>query len=43
VIWAAILRRFEIELVEPAYTPNYTTFVVGPHQPCRVRYRRRDR
>jgi sterol 14alpha-demethylase len=43
VIWAAILRRFEIDLVERQYRPNYTTFVVGPHQPCRVRYQRRKR
>lgn len=41
VIWASILRRFEIELAERDYRPNYTTFVVGPHQPCKVRYRRR--
>ena len=40
-IWAVLLRRFELELCEPDYRPNYTTFVVGPHQPCRVRYRRR--
>lgn len=43
VIWAAILQRFEIELVERDYLPNYTTFVVGPHRPCRIRYRRRPR
>jgi sterol 14alpha-demethylase len=41
VIWASILRRYEIELVERDYRPNYTTFVVGPHQPARIRYRRR--
>jgi sterol 14alpha-demethylase len=39
-IWSVLLRRFELELCEPDYRPNYTTFVVGPHQPCRVRYRR---
>ncbi len=39
-IWAVLLRRFELELCEPEYRPNYSTFVVGPHQPCRVRYRR---
>ena len=43
VIWAALLQRFEIELVERDYLPNYTTFVVGPHRPCRIRYRRRPR
>jgi sterol 14alpha-demethylase len=40
-IWAVLLRRFELELCDADYRPNYTTFVVGPHQPCRVRYRRR--
>lgn len=42
-IWATILRSFEIELLDPDYRPNYSTFVVGPHQPCRIRYRRRKR
>jgi sterol 14-demethylase len=41
MIWAHILKSFEIELVEPDYKPNYSTFVVGPYQPCRIRYRRR--
>ncbi len=41
VIWASILRRFEVELVERDYRPNYSTLVVGPHKPCRIRYRRR--
>ena len=41
VIWAGILRRFEVELVEPEYRPDYRTLVVGPRQPCRIRYRRR--
>jgi sterol 14-demethylase len=41
VIWTSILRRYEIELVERAYRPDYRTLVVGPQQPCRIRYRRR--
>jgi sterol 14-demethylase len=41
VIWTSLLRRFEIELVEPDYRPDYRTLVVGPRQPCRIRYRRR--
>jgi sterol 14-demethylase len=41
VIWTAILRRYEIELVEQEYLPDYRTLVVGPRQPCRIRYRRR--
>ncbi len=40
-IWSVLLRRFDLELLSPEYTPNYTTFVVGPHQPCRIRYRRK--
>ena len=41
VIWTGILRRFDIELVEPEYRPDYRTLVVGPKQPCRIRYKRR--
>jgi sterol 14-demethylase len=41
VLWTSILRRYEIELVEGAYRPDYRTLVVGPQQPCRIRYKRR--
>ncbi len=42
VIWSILLTRFELALVDPAsWQPNYATFVVGPRQPCRIRYRRR--
>jgi sterol 14alpha-demethylase len=41
IIWASILRRYEIELVERDYRPDYRTLAVGPRQPCRIRYRRR--
>jgi sterol 14alpha-demethylase len=41
VIWGILLQRFEFELAEPQIEPDYATFVVGPRQPCRVRYRRR--
>jgi len=41
VIWSVMLRRFAFELVEHDQRPNYTTFVVGPRQPCLVRFRRR--
>jgi len=40
VIWSVLLQRFEMELVQPNHEPNYSTFVVGPRQPCLVRYRR---
>jgi sterol 14-demethylase len=41
VIWSVLLRRFELELVDHDRRPDYTTFVVGPQLPCRLRYRRR--
>ena len=41
VIWASILRRYDIELVERDYRPDYRTLVVGPQQPCRIRYTRK--
>jgi sterol 14alpha-demethylase len=43
VIWSVLLRRYELSLVELVHRPNYATFVVGPRQPCLVRYRRRER
>jgi sterol 14-demethylase len=41
VIWSVLLQRFDLELIDPGERPNYSTFVVGPRPPCRVRYRRR--
>ncbi len=40
-IWSVLLRRFDFELVTQDFRPNYSNFVVGPRQPCLVRYRRR--
>jgi sterol 14-demethylase len=40
-IWSILLRRFELELIDCRPEPNYSTFVVGPKQPCRIRYQRR--
>jgi sterol 14-demethylase len=42
VIWSILLRRYTFELVDGDQRPNYATFVVGPRQPCRVRYRSRS-
>lgn len=42
IIWSRILMRYELAAVDRDRRPNYATFVVGPHQPCRVRYRRRS-
>ena len=41
VIWGILLQRFEFELLDGDVDPDYSTFVVGPRHPCRVRYRRR--
>jgi|tagenome__1003787_1003787.scaffolds.fasta_scaffold20942874_2 sterol 14-demethylase len=40
IIWSMLLARYDFSLVHPAPTPDYTTFVVGPQQPCLVRYRK---
>jgi sterol 14-demethylase len=40
-IWSILLRRFGLELIDCRPEPNYSTFVVGPKQPCRIRYQRR--
>lgn len=40
-IVSILLRKYEIELVDPMPTPNYRAMVVGPTQPLRVRYRLR--
>jgi sterol 14-demethylase len=40
-IWSVLLRRFRLELRSYEAEPNYATFVVGPKQPCWIRYRRR--
>jgi len=42
VIWSVLLRHYIFDLVDPDQRPNYATFVVGPHQPCLIRYRRRS-
>jgi sterol 14-demethylase len=42
VIWSILLRCYTFELVDRDQHPNYATFVVGPRQPCLVRYRSRS-
>jgi sterol 14-demethylase len=42
-IWTIILRDFDLELLERNPQPNYTTFVVGPCQPCLMHYRRKPK
>lgn len=39
-IWSVLLRDFEMELVGDFPEPDYTAMVVGPTQPCQIRYKR---
>ena len=41
-IMSYMLRNFELEMVSRDPAPDYSGFVVGPEQPCLVRYRRRS-
>jgi sterol 14alpha-demethylase len=40
-ILAILLRRFEFELVDRNIGEDFHGLVIGPTQPCRIRYRRR--
>ncbi len=40
-ILATLLRRYEFELVDPNVGSDFHGLVVGPAEPCRLRYRRR--
>jgi sterol 14-demethylase len=40
-ILAILLRRYDFELVNPHVESDFHGLVVGPKEPCRVRYRRR--
>jgi sterol 14-demethylase len=40
-IFSILLRSFDFELTSDPIQPNFKGLVVGPEQPCRVRYRRR--
>ena len=40
-ILAILLRRYEFELVNPNVESDFHGLVIGPAQPCRVRYKRR--
>jgi sterol 14alpha-demethylase len=41
VIWSALLQRFDFTTSTARPEADYSTFVVGPRPPCRVRYRLR--
>jgi len=40
-IWTVLLDRFDFSLDTEFPEPNYGSWVTGPREPCRVRYRRR--
>jgi len=37
IIWSVRPRRFDLEVMQQDYPPNYSTLLVGPKQPCLVR------
>jgi len=41
-ILATLLRRYDFELVDPNVKPDFHGLVIGPSEPCRLRYRRRE-
>ena len=41
-IWTVLLDRFDFEFDGAVPPPNYGSWVTGPKEPCRVRYRRRS-
>jgi sterol 14alpha-demethylase len=41
-ILAILLRRYEFELVDARVDSDFQGLVVGPKEPCRIRYKRRD-
>lgn len=40
-ILATLLRRYEFELVDPEVKDDFHGLVIGPAEPCRIRYKRR--
>jgi sterol 14alpha-demethylase len=42
IIWSLLLRRFDLEAMQPLGPPDYSTLVAGPRKPCLIRYRRRE-
>ncbi len=40
-IWTVLLDRFDFERINGFPAPNYGSWVTGPKEPCRFRYRRR--
>lgn len=40
-LWSHLLRNFDFELGNSVYEPDYSRLLVGPRQPCKLRFRRR--
>ncbi len=40
-IWTVLLSNFEFELASAVPAPDYSGWVIGPQQPCKVRFKRR--
>ena len=41
-IWTVLLDRLDLEAATPFPAPHYGSWVTGPEEPCRLRYRRRS-
>ncbi len=41
-ILATLLQRYRFELLNPDVKPDFHGLVIGPSEPCRLRYHRRD-
>jgi sterol 14-demethylase len=42
IIWSLLLRRFDLEAMQPLGPADHSTFVARPSIPCVIRYRRRE-
>jgi len=40
-IWTVLIRNFEMELPGSMPVPDYTNMVIGPKQPCMMRFKKR--
>lgn len=42
-IWSVLLRNFDMEIVGELPKPDYSAMVVGPTQPCMIKYTRKNK
>ncbi len=40
-LWSVILRKYDLELASPLYTPSYDFLIAGPRHPCLVKFQRK--